>query len=78
MSQNDEEEVTTSIRHLKEMLKCDPLEYWKANKMVYPRLASKYQSAPPGSDAPERLFSTARQILKPTEHEACKFGVQSV
>ena len=37
--------------------------------MVYPRLASltcKYHNALPGSAAPERLFSTAKQILKPT------------
>ena len=37
--------------------------------MVYPRpasLAHKYHSAPPGSAAPERLFSTAKQILEPT------------
>ena len=37
--------------------------------MVYPRLASlarKYHSAPPGSAAPDRLFSTATLILKLT------------
>ena len=42
---DDEVDVSSSIRR-------DPLEYWKANKMVYPRLASlarKYHSAPPGS-----------------------------
>ncbi len=36
---------------------------------MYPRLARlarKYHSAPPGSAAPERLFSAAKQILKPT------------
>ena len=59
--------MATSIRrevyqYLKEKrwdIKCDPLEYWKANKMVYPRLASlarKYQSAP--------LLSTAKNLLK--------------
>ena len=77
VSQDDKGEVTTSIRrevnqYLKEKrwdIKCYPLEYWKANKMVYPRLASlarKYQITPPESAAPERLFSTAKQILKPT------------
>ena len=43
VSQDDEEEVATSIRrkvnqyNLRKKrwdIKCDPLEYWKANKMV--------------------------------------------
>ena len=45
VSQDDEEEVATSIRrkvnqyNLRKkrwdiIIKCDPLEYWKANKMV--------------------------------------------
>ena len=29
-------------------------------------IARKYHSAPPSSAAPERLFSTARHVLKPT------------
>ena len=73
----EDEEMTTRIRrevnqYLKEKrceLKSDPLEYWRVNKTVYPNLADlarKYHSAPPSSAAPERLFSTAKQVLKPT------------
>lgn len=76
-SQDEDETVTISVRrevnsYLKEKrsdLKSDPLDFWKANKTVYPNLsdiARKYHSAPPSSAAPERLFSTARQVLKPT------------
>lgn len=49
--------------------KSAPLIYWKDNKMLFPNLADtsrKYHSAPPSSAAPERLFSIARQVLKPT------------
>ena len=62
-------EVNQYLKEKRCDIMCDPLDYWKANKMLYPRLASlahKYHSIPPGSAAPERLFSTAKQILKPT------------
>ena len=47
----------------------DILSYWKANRSIYPNLANlarRYLSTPPGSAAPERMFSLAKHVLKDT------------
>ena len=47
-------------------MKNDPLDHWKVEQHEYPKLANmarRYLSAPPGSAASERLFSTAKNVL---------------
>ncbi|KAJ8888139.1 hypothetical protein PR048_007626 [Dryococelus australis] len=50
---------------------CDPLAYWKTSPFhMLKKVAVKYLSAPAGSIASERLFSTAELHLPTTD---CKW-----
>ena len=62
-------EVTEYLKEPRIAISEDLLMYWRENAVKWPSLGSitrKYYSAPPSSAAPERLFSTARHVLKPT------------
>ena len=62
-------EVTDYLKAKRSDQKEDVLTFWKNNRNKWPSLADmakKYHSAPPSSAAPERLFSTAKHVLKPT------------
>ena len=62
-------EVTEYLKEPRIAISEDLLMYWKENAVKWPSLGSiarKYHSAPPSSAAPERLFSTAKHVLKPT------------
>ena len=68
--EDTEEPVRTEVlRYLKEKradMKTDPLDHWKVKQHEYPKLANmarRYLSAPPGSVASERLFSTGKNVL---------------
>ena len=62
-------EVAEYLKEPRIAISEDLLLYWRENAVKWPSLRSiarKYHSAPPSSAAPERLFSTARHVLKPT------------
>ena len=61
------EEMQSYLKEKRPGIATDSLSYWKSNCEKYPhlaKLARRYHSAPAGSAASERLFSSGRNVLE--------------
>ncbi len=67
LQQNSIDQEFNSFKQLLQLdIKVDPLNWWKAQELYYPRLAlvaKKYLGIPASSATVERLFSTASLVL---------------